>query len=107
MLKTANLSENSLTLVGVIEKDKIVGGSRSSETNKNLFKSQKPKIFTVLSNVGANTKTMQFLTFEASTPYIQLREAFTKTLIFQNFNLVYHIKTKINALGYAIGGVLN
>ena len=58
MLKPANSSKNLLISVGVAKENKVVGGGGFSKTNKNLSKSQKPKISTVLPNVGANAKAI-------------------------------------------------
>lgn len=70
MLKTANSSENLLTSVGIAKKDKVIDGGGSNGANKNLPKSQKPKILIILSNVGLNTKTTRFLISEASATFI-------------------------------------
>ena len=102
MLKIANSSENLLTLVGIAKENEMVDGGEFSKTNKNLSKSQKLKNFT-----SANTKITRFLTFEASTAFIQLRQAFTKASILQHFDLEYHIRIKTNVSGYAIGEVLS
>ena len=40
MLKIANLLKKLLILVSIAKKNKMVGGSKSSVTNKNLFQSQ-------------------------------------------------------------------
>lgn len=81
MLRTNNPSKNLLTSVGVVEEDKVVGSSGSSRANKNLFKSQKTKIPTILSNVDTNTTTTRFLIFEISIVFILLSQTFSKALI--------------------------
>lgn len=48
-----------------------------------------------------------FLTPEARLPFIKLRKAFIKALIFHHFTLQYHIKVKTNPLVYAIDKVLS
>lgn len=73
MLKIANLSENLLIFVGVFEKDEIIGGNKFNRTNKNLSKSQKPKILIVLSNTNANVKDIGFLISKVSTTFTQLK----------------------------------
>ncbi len=50
---------------------------------------------------------MDFLTPEAKKTFIHLQKAFTEALNFKHFDLKYHIQIETDALGYAIGGVLN
>lgn len=69
MLKTTNLSKNLLILVNIVKKNEIMDSNRFNQTNKNLFKFQKPKISFVLSNVGDYAKIMQFSTFKASIAF--------------------------------------
>ena len=62
----------------------------------------------------ANVKTLLkaignpiFMTLEAKLAFSQLREAFTKTSILHYFDLERYIWIKIDALDYAIGGILS
>ena len=48
-----------------------------------------------------------YLTTGAKQAFTQLRQAFTKALILQHFDLKCHIRIKTDASGYAIGGVLS
>ena len=50
---------------------------------------------------------MEYLTSDARQAFTQSRQSFTKALILQNFDPEYYIWIKTNALGCAIGGVLN
>lgn len=107
LLTTANLSENLLISIDIAEKNEVVGGGGFNRTNKNLFKSQKPKNSTILSNIGAKTKNIGFLTSKASTAFIQLKQAFTKALIVWHFDLECHIRIETDISDYAICRVLN
>ena len=57
-------------------------------------------------HIGA-TREPIFLIPSAKEVFNQLRQAFTKALILQHFNLEYYIRIETNALGYAIRKVLN
>lgn len=70
ILRTANSSEHLLISVNGAEEDEVVSRNRPRRRNKNLSKSPKPKILTVLSNIGVNVKTTQFLILEAYTAFI-------------------------------------
>lgn len=71
MLEKTNFLKNLLISVDVAEKDIVVGGNRSSKTNKILFKLQKLKFLTIiLSNLNVNAKTIGFITFEANIAFI-------------------------------------
>lgn len=107
ILRINNLLENLLTSVCIAKKDKVVGGSGSSKMNKNLFKPQKLKFFTILSHVSVNAKNTKFSNFNASTTFTQLRQAFIKASIFRHFNLKYDIRIETNTLGYTINRMLN
>ena len=48
-----------------------------------------------------------FLIFGATEAFNQLRQMFTKALILWHFDLECHIWIEIDALGYAIEGMLN
>ncbi len=65
-----------------------------------LAKSKKPNFAKV--NFG-----MDFLTSGAKKAFIHLRKAFTEALILRHFDQKCHIQIKIDALGYAVGGVLS
>lgn len=52
-------------------------------------------------------KATGFPISKASTTFFLLKQAFTKTPIFQHFDLKYHIRIKTNALSYVIDRVLN
>ena len=56
---------------------------------------------------GNNLKESKFLTSKAKEAFNRLRQAFTKIPILRHFDPKYHIRIETNALGYAIGGVLN
>ena len=56
--------------------------------------------------IGA-TGESTFLTPGTKEVVNQLRQAFSKAPILQHFDLEYHIWIEINALGYAIRGVLS
>ena len=63
---------------------------------------------------GNNTKkrikaarSSNYLTSDAKKAFNYLRYAFTQALILQHFDLEQHIKIKIDATGYIIGGVLS
>lgn len=103
MLKIANLLKNLLILVYIALKNKRVNGSRSSKTNKNLFKSQKLKNIIILSNA----KIISFSTFKTYIIFTLLGQIFIQAYIFWHFNLKYYIKTETNALCHTIDRVLN
>ena len=101
MLKTTGLS---IALTSRVDDDEVVGGgaavghldaSRKSAKSKSQMKS------------GNNSEASKFLTSEAKEAFNCLRQAFTKVLILWHFDLECHIRIETNALGYAIGGVLN
>ena len=48
-----------------------------------------------------------FLTPETKLAFLQLRQAFTKALIFYYFDLKSYNRIKTNAFGYTIGGILS
>lgn len=82
LLKITNLLKNLLISVNIAELNKIIDGGKYYQTNKNSFMFSKLKFFLVLSNIGLNTKTTQFLTFKTNTTFTQLKQTFTITLIF-------------------------
>ena len=73
----------------------VGGGSDIEKVKRSLFTSQ---------NLNG---AMRYLIFNAKQALIQLRQAFTKALIFWHFDLKYYIRIETNASGYAIGGVLS
>ena len=52
-------------------------------------------------------ETTCYLTPNARQAFTQLRQTFTKALIFWHFDLEYHIRIEINTFGYAISEVLH
>lgn len=53
------------------------------------------------------TRAIDYLSFNAKIVFNHLKQAFTKALIFQYFDLKLHIQIKTNALGYVINKVLS
>ena len=51
-------------------------------------------------------RTIGYLNPNAKQTFTQLKQAFTKAPIPQHFDPEYHIRTKTNASGYTIGGLL-
>ena len=72
-----------------------------SKSGKNLSKSRNSP------NSGATDIGPSFLTPKARSAFNRLRLAFTEASILQHFDPKYHIQIEIDALGYAIGGVLS
>ena len=97
-----------------IKHAKKSGKSKSEKLAKSQklskYKSEKSKKSSKSGNLP-NFNTIEtgpsFLIPDARAVFNCLRLAFTETPILQYFNLKYHIWIKTNALGYAIGGVLN
>ena len=58
-------------------------------------------------NFNATKARPKFLTLNAKTAFNHLRLAFIEALIFQHFDLKYHIWIETDALGYAISEVLS
>ena len=52
-------------------------------------------------------KATSYLTPNARQAFTQLKQAFTKALILEHFDLECHIQIEIDASGYAIGDVLS
>ncbi len=126
MLQTTGKNESQSTLVNTHKKDQDipsdttrVEGGRIGRSIKNLLtitnlakskklkstkskKSDLPKA----SFVRVNSAT-DFLTHKAKKAFIHLQNAFTKALILKHFDPKYYICIEINALGYAITGVLS
>lgn len=106
----------------MIEKNKLVVGSKSNNSRQNLSKSKKitnlaklrksknfglsiskKTIFEILVNLG----TREYPTTKVKVVFIHSRQAFTKAIILQYFNLEYYIKIKIDVSSYAISGILS
>ena len=77
-----------------VEVDEVGKKARKTSKSKNLSKSQK--------TVGSD-----FLTPRANLAFTELRQAFLKAPVLHHFDLDCHIRIETDALGYAIGGVLN
>ena len=122
MLKTLRSAE-SLTQPG---KSKVgVGGGRKAgrdrseiddrkkvdnnevEDNKIEKKVQKKSKSKNLSKSKKMVRSLDFLISRAKLVFIKLRQAFFKASILHHFDPKRHIQIKTDALGYAIGGVLN
>ena len=97
MLKMSLQSAGTLP-VTVVDDSEIV---RSSGRNKR--KSAKSNFTKPMR--GAEEPS--FLTLNARHAFTQLKQTFTKALIFRHFDLEQHIQIKTDASGYAIGGVLS
>ena len=69
-------------------------GKKGQKISKNLFKSKK-------------TIESDFLTPGAKLAFIELKQTFFKASILHHLDSKRYIQIKIDALGYAIGGVLN
>ena len=63
----------------------------------------------IVSNIVSNSakNVSNYLTSDAKKAFNQLRQAFTKVPILQQFDPEQYIRVKTDALGYAIGGVLS
>ena len=91
------------------------GSSRVGKNIKNRSiviksaKSKKPKLIKIKKSdfVEANSSETDFFTSKAKKTFTHLQKAFTKIPIFQHFDLKYYIYIEIDALGYAIGGLLS
>ena len=82
----------------VAESDEIGGGSGSDCEDGTAKRSSRSK------NLN---KATGYLTPDARRAFTQLRQAFTKALIFWYFDLECHIRIEIDVLGYAICGILS
>ena len=90
-------------------KDNEIVGNSGGRTNKifvNLFKNNKSKNLTRMSNIEA-IKNSTFLISNTKKTFNQLQLAFIKALILRHFDLEGHIQIETNILGYAIGAILN
>ena len=76
---------------------------RDNEVRKKVQKLSKSK------NLSKSKKIvgLDFLTPRAKLTFTKLRQAFVKAPIFHYFDLERRIQIEIEALGYAIGGVLS
>ena len=98
MLKTSltiGLLGILLSSINVVKEDDIDASSNNNKTIKRLLCSK---------NLNRITG---YLTSKAKLMFTKLSKAFTKALIFQYFDLKYHIQIETNASGYAIGKVLH
>ena len=88
--------------------NKVVGdgNGRANGTILNLSKNKKSKKLIYMLNIRATEKP-NFLTSNIKKAFNHLWLAFIKALILQNFDLESYIRIKTNALGYAIGRMLN
>ena len=100
MLKTTELSD----LAQRVDDNEVVGG----DGDRNLSKSKKSKYTKsrIQMRIRATGEPI-FLFPGAREAFNQLRQAFTKALIFRYFDLEYHIWIETDASSYAIGGVLS
>ena len=80
---------------GEVEVDEVGKKGRETSKSKNSSKSKKA--------VGPS----DFLTPGAKLAFTKLRQAFFKASILHHFNSERHIRIEMDALGYAIGGVLS
>ena len=90
-------SKNLLLSIDVAEVDKVGIGSGSDWEDKTVWRS-------LSKNLNGATG---YLTPDARQAFTQLRQAFTKALILQHFDLEYSIRIETDASGYTISEVLN
>ena len=100
MLKTTGSSDLPLG----DDDNEIVGGGEDRNLSKSKsLKNAKSGIQMRIRATGEPT----FLTFGAKEAFNQLRQVFTKALIFWHFDPECHIRIERDASGYAIGGILS
>lgn len=109
MLKITKSFESALKIFEV-EIEVVESCDKADKIFKNLFgsknsKNKKSKIlmYIIIRALGE----LIFLISSAKKTFNYLKQAFMKVLILQYFDSKYHIWIKTNALGYAIGQVLN
>ena len=95
---TIRLSKNLLSLIDEFESDEVAGGSGGD--------CEDGTVETLLRSNNSNG-AIGYLTPNARQAFTQLKQAFIKALIFWHFDPKCHIRIKIDASGYAIGGVLS
>ena len=99
MSKTTGSSVSSASRLD--DNEVVVGGGASRlDASKKLAKSKKTK------NVH-DSEEPKFLTFEVKEAFNHLRQAFTKALILQHFDLECHIRIETDASSHAIREVLS
>ena len=86
--------------------DEVVGGGGDRNLSKSKSKMLKNAKSGVQTRLGAMEEST-FLTPDAREAFNQLRQAFTKSPILRHFDSECHIWIEIDALGYAIVGVLS
>ena len=107
MLKTTRSSQKSASRAFRADDNEVVEvGDRANKTVVNLSKNEKSRNSTYMSNIRA-TRKPNFLTPNVKKTFNYLKLAFIKALILWHFDLENHTQIKIDASGYAIGGVLN
>lgn len=103
ILKTTGLADSELKTLGINDNKVVRNSGRVNKIIKNLSKFKKliNKKFKVLTYIKAIGNFI-FLIFGTRKTQNHLRQAFINILIFQYFNLEYHIQIKIDASSYAI-----
>ena len=111
MLKMTSPTQSlgiSPLLIDVAEEDKV--GSGSSNGIKSTFtimskKATKADYLNFEGTVGV--RSFGYLIPDTKKAFNNLRNAFTKTPIFQHFGLKRHIPVETNTSGHTISGILN
>ena len=80
---------------------KLSKSQKSAKSRKKLLKSGN------LPNFDTKKKGLNFLTLNIKMAFNYLWLVFTKALILWYFDLKCHIQIAINALSYAVGGMLS
>ena len=110
MLKKIGLSNLVLNVFRTNDNEFVTANDGiANETVINLsnkLKNNKSRNLMYVPNIKAMRKSI-FLIFNAKKVFNYLKQVFTKPLILQYFNLKNHIWIEINALSYAISGVLS
>ena len=102
MLKTTGSSD--LAPGGLRTNEVVEGGGKADD--RNLIKKSKNAKSGIQTYIGV-TGEPTFLIPSAKEAINQLRQAFTKALIFQHFDLEYHIRIETDASAYVIRRVLS
>ena len=87
-----------------------IDGSRMDNVEVNGGEVKVDEVGKKVQNSSKSKKTVRFLDFltpKAKLVFTKLRQAFIKAPILQHFDPERHIWVEIDALGYAIGGVLS
>ena len=98
MLQIIVLSKNLPSSIDVAERNKVGTVGNGSDCKDKTVKKLPSK-----NSNGA----IDYLIPKARLAFTILRKMFTKTLIFQHFDLECHIWIETDISGYAIGGVLS